>query len=98
MSCFHGYSFVEGHEGAFAVDASAVTFGPGVLFETAEHLRSLGCRRVALFTDRTLAKLPPVDAALASVRAAGLDVTVFDEVHVEPTDVSLRAASDFARG
>lgn len=97
MSCFHGYDFVDGNEAAFAIDASAVTFGPGVLFEAGEHLRALGCRRVALFTDRTLAKLAPVDAALASVRAAGLDVSVYDEVHVEPTDVSLRAGSEFAR-
>ena len=97
MSCFHGYDFVDGNEGAFAIDASAVTFGPGVLFEAGEHLRALGCRRVALFTDGTLAKLPPVEAALASVRAAGIDVSVYDEVHVEPTDVSLRAGSEFAR-
>lgn len=97
MSCFHGYDFALGSEAAFTIDASSVTFGPGVLFEAGEHLRALGCRRVALFTDRTLAHLPPVDAALASVRAAGIDVAVYDEVHVEPTDVSFRAASAFAR-
>ena len=31
------------------------------------------------------------------MRAAGLDVVVYDEVHVEPTDVSFRAAAAFAR-
>ncbi|HEY1694343.1 MAG TPA: hydroxyacid-oxoacid transhydrogenase [Polyangiaceae bacterium] len=98
MTCCHGYALLEGHESAFAVDVSAITFGPGVLFEAGEHLEALGCRRVALFTDARLAKLPPVEHALASVRAAGVDVAVYDEVHVEPTDASFRAASDFARG
>jgi alcohol dehydrogenase class IV len=97
MSCFHGYAPVEGNESAFSVDVSAITFGPGVLYEAGEQLRALGCRRVALFTDATLAKLEPVHAALSSVRAAGLDVTVYDAVHVEPTDASFRAASEFAR-
>jgi hydroxyacid-oxoacid transhydrogenase len=97
VSCCHGYAFTDGHESVFSVDVSAVSFGPGVLFEAGEHLRSLGCRRVALFTDATVVRLPPVEAALASVRAAGLDVAVYDEVHVEPTDASFRAAAAFAR-
>jgi alcohol dehydrogenase class IV len=97
MTCCHGYALTDGQESAFSVDVSAITFGPGVLFEAGEHLRALGCRRVALFTDATVARLPPVEAALASVRAAGLDVALYDEVHVEPTDGSFRAAASFAR-
>jgi alcohol dehydrogenase class IV len=97
MTCCHGYALVDGNESAFSVDLSAITFGPGVLFEAGEQLRSLGCRRVALFTDRTLARLEPVERALASVRAAGLDVASYDEVHVEPTDGSFLAAAAFAR-
>jgi alcohol dehydrogenase class IV len=97
MTCCHGYALTEGHESAFAVDVSAITFGPGVLFEAGEHLAALGCRRVALFTDAGLARLPPVDAALSSVRAAGLDVAVYDEVHVEPTSDSFLQAAAFAR-
>ncbi len=101
MSCFHGYEPVEGSsegERAFSVDASAITFGPGVLAEAGPLLASHGCRRVALFTDPGLRALPPVDAALRSAREAGLDVVVYDAVHVEPTDVSFRAAAEFARG
>ena len=97
MSCCHGYALTDGHESVFSVDVSAITFGPGVLFEAGAELRALGCRRVALFTDATVARLPPVEAALASVRAAGLDVAVYDEVHVEPTDASFLAAAAFAR-
>jgi hydroxyacid-oxoacid transhydrogenase len=51
---------------------------------------------VALFTDATVAGLEPVDVVLRSLRAAGVDVAVYDDVHVEPTDVSFRAATAFA--
>jgi hydroxyacid-oxoacid transhydrogenase len=96
MSCCH-YELVDGNESAFAVDVSAITFGPGVHAEAGEHLRALSCKRVALFTDATLARLEPVDTVLRSLRSAGLDVVVYRDVHVEPTDVSFRAAADFAR-
>jgi hydroxyacid-oxoacid transhydrogenase len=96
MTCCH-YALVPGNESAFSVDPSSIAFGPGVLGETGEHLKALGCKRVALFTDATLLGLEPVAAALQSVRAAGVDVEVYSEVHVEPTDASFRKASEFAR-
>lgn len=96
MSCCH-YALVPGNEAAFAVDLSTVTFGPGVLADVGEHLDALSGRRVAVFTDRTLARLEPVDVVMRALKGAGLDAVVYDEVHVEPTDVSFRAATDFAR-
>jgi alcohol dehydrogenase class IV len=96
MSCCH-YALVPGNEAVFSVDPTAIAFGPGVLAETGEHLRAAGAKRIALFTDPGLAKLEPVDAALRSIRAAGLDVEVYAEVHVEPTDVSFRAGTEFAK-
>jgi alcohol dehydrogenase class IV len=97
MSCFHGYAFTAGGEQAFAIDASAVTFGPGVLGECGALAASLGCKRVALFTDARVAALPPVAAALASLRAAAVDVALFTEVHIEPSDASFLRAAEFAR-
>ena len=96
MTCCH-YALTEGNECAFSVDPSAIAFGHGVLAEAGEHLRGLSCRRVALFTDSTLADLEPVDVVLRSLRAAGLEVAVYKDVHVEPTDVSFRAATEFAQ-
>jgi hydroxyacid-oxoacid transhydrogenase len=86
-----------GHEVAFSVDLSGITFGPGVLAEAGETLASLRCRRVALFTDRTVSRLEAVSVVRTSLEAAGLDVGVYDEVHVEPTNVSFLAAAQFAR-
>ena len=79
------------------MDVSAITFGPGVLAEVGETLAALSCRRVALFTDRTVGRLQALAVARSSLQAAGLDSAVYDEVHVEPTNLSFLAAAQFAR-
>jgi alcohol dehydrogenase class IV len=94
--CHHYYLLAEGNEGAFAIDAASITFGRGVLQEAGEHARTLGMTRVALFTDATMAALPYVAEVRESLRAAGLDVAVFSESRVEPTDQSFLAAAKFA--
>jgi len=102
MACCHGYAFTEGGEAAFSIEAPSVTFGRGALAELGEHLGALAgsasrARRVALFTDRTVAGLWPVDTARRSLAAAGFDVVVYDGVQIEPTNESFLAAAAFAR-
>jgi alcohol dehydrogenase class IV len=97
MACCHGYALVPGHETAFSVDVSAITFGAGALGEAGDHLRALGARRVALFTDPVLAKLEHPGVVARSLKDAGLDVAIYDDVRVEPTDASFLAAAAFAR-
>ena len=96
MGCCHYYAISEGHESAFAVDISSIVFGAGVLSEAGEHARVLGMKRTALFTDKRVGALAHVADCLASLRSAGVDVAVYDEVKVEPTDESFRAAARFA--
>ena len=98
MSCWHAYATDPGgpNESAFAIDASRIVFGRGVLVETGAHARALGCRRVALFTDGTVGRLEHVAVARRSLVEAGIDVAVYDEVRVEPTDASFQAAARFA--
>jgi len=97
VACCLGYELTEGGDAAFAIDASRLVFGRGALAEVGEHVRALGARRIALFTDRTLARLPAVETARRSLAAAGLDAALYDEVRIEPTDGSFRAAAEFAR-
>jgi hydroxyacid-oxoacid transhydrogenase len=97
MACCHPTTADLGHEMAFAVDFSGLTFGPGVLAEAGETLAALGSSRVALFTDATVGKLQAVSTARTSLRAAGLDVSVYDAVRVEPTHLSFLAAAEWAR-
>ncbi len=84
-----------GHETSFAIEAPRIIFGRGALLELGDQARALGLRRVALFTDRRLAQGPHVQKAREALKA--LDVAVFDEVAVEPTDQSFQAAARFAR-
>ena len=96
MACCHYFAPSDGGDEAFSVEAATVTFGPGALAEAGDHAAALGMRRIALMTDRTLVGLPPVATVRRSLADAGLDVVVYDEVRVEPTDESFKAAARFA--
>jgi hydroxyacid-oxoacid transhydrogenase len=95
MVCCH-YVPIEGGESAFSVDRNPITFGRGTLGEVGPWARALGLSRVAVMTDPRVAALELFERPLSSLREAGVDVAVFDQVRVEPTDESFRAATDFA--
>ena len=94
--CQHHYRASLGGEAAFSIDPSSVVFGRGSLAELGEHARAFGLRRVGLFTDRRIRALPFFEVAERALRGAGIDVAVFDGVHVEPTEASLEEAARFA--
>ena len=98
MACAHGFLADAGGDAAFAIDASNMVFGRGALGEVGDHVRASApsSRRVALFTDRVVGALEHVAIARRSLEAAGLDVAVYDQVVVEPTDASFLAAAKFA--
>jgi hydroxyacid-oxoacid transhydrogenase len=95
MVCCH-YVSVEGGESAFSVDRNPITFGRGTLADVGPWAASLGLSRVAVLTDPRVVALEPFERALSSLREANVDVALFDEVKVEPTDESFRAATEFA--
>jgi alcohol dehydrogenase class IV len=97
MSCCHYFQPTDGGDTAFSVDSSAVTFGHGALDEVGDHARALGLRRVALFTDRQVGGLEHAARVQAALRAAGVDVGLFDEVRIEPSDRSFLHAARFFR-
>lgn len=96
---YYGLEGVAGHEGdaAFSVEVNHFTFGPGCLREAGSHARSLGMHRVALYTDKQVRDLPYVATVKRSLEAAGIDVAIYWECEVEPTDRSFKAASAFAQ-
>ena len=83
-------------ETAFTMDTSSIKFGAGVTREVGHDLRQLGARRVMVVTDPNLAHREPVAATLEALRAVGIDAVMFDQVRVEPTDVSFKEAIRFA--
>ena len=84
------------HETILEVEAPRIKFGRGAIAEVGAEAAALGLRRVALFTDRHVAKLALLERARASLRAAGIDVAEYDGVRIEPTDTSFREAAAFA--
>jgi hydroxyacid-oxoacid transhydrogenase len=98
MACCHAdFALVEGSDRGFTLGMPTFTFGSGVLAEAGDNAVELGLRRVALFTDRRLATGPHVAKVKDSLAAAHVDTIVYDEVSIEPTDVSLQSATQFAR-
>ena len=97
MPCCHvDFAFTETSDKAFTVGMPTFTFGAGCLAEAGEQARELSLNRVALFTDRGLVGSPHVATVRSSLKAAGVDAVVYDEVVVEPTTASFKAAAKFA--
>lgn len=96
MSCCHYYAPDDGGDCAFSVDLSSITFGAGCLAEAGDAAAALGLKRVAVFTDKTVGTLAHPSRVIESLRAAGVDFALYDEVKVEPTDHSFQAAARFA--
>ena len=83
-------------ETAFTMDTSSIKYGVGVTREIGFDMQQLGAKRVLVVTDPNVAKLEPVGITVQSLREAGLDVVVFDQTRVEPTDTSFKEAIKFA--
>jgi len=94
--CHHYFAPTDDGDRAFTIDASTLTFGAGCLREAGDQARALGLKRVAIYTDAGVRKLPPLATVTASLKAAGVDYAIYDEVRVEPTDASFKGAAQFA--
>ena len=90
------YPLEPGKENVFVVQTTPIKYGPGCVAELGAEAKAMGLARVALFTDRQVLDLAPAQAAIRSLQAAGVDVTVYDRTEVEPTDTSFQEAADFA--
>ena len=83
-------------ETAFSIDTSSIKYGAGVTREAGYEMRRMGARRVMVVTDPRLSASDPVSTVLASLKGEGVEAVLYDEVRVEPTDVSFKEAIVFA--
>ncbi len=84
-------------ETVFTWGAPPIKFGVGAVDELAFDLGQLGVERVLIVTDAGVAAAGIPERVQHIVQEAGLKAEIFDGVHVEPTDESLRQAADYAR-
>ena len=85
-----------GLETVFTMDTSSIKYGPGVTEEVGADMKDLGAHRVMVVTDRYLADKEPVSLTLEALRREGIDAVLYDQVRIEPTDLSFKEAIQFA--
>jgi hydroxyacid-oxoacid transhydrogenase len=72
-------------------------FGIGAMEELGYELKVLGVKKVLLVVDRHLWDVGLVDKAKALIEDERIQLSVYDEIHIEPTDVSMRQAISVAQ-
>ena len=82
---------------AYEIATSNIRFGPGTTQEVGMDLKDWGLKRVLVLTDPNLRTQTPVQTALAAIAEAGVEYALFDQVRVEPTDASFKAAIAYAQ-
>ncbi len=85
-------------ESVFTWSGPALKFGVGAVDEIGHDVAALGATRVLVLTDPGVAASGVPRRVVEHLRAAGLEAELFADVHVEPTDASVLAAVDAARG
>ena len=84
-------------ESVFTYGAPQLKFGSGASDEIGFDLSGLGVRRVLVLTDPGVAATGHPQRVAEQMAQFGIEAQVYDGVHVEPTDVSLTAAVEWAR-
>ncbi|WP_308164237.1 hydroxyacid-oxoacid transhydrogenase [Nonomuraea sediminis] len=84
-------------ESVFTYGAPALKFGPGASAEVGYDLSQYGVRRALVVTDPGVAATGHPHRIAAQLAGYGIEAAVFDRVHVEPTDDSMREAIEHAR-
>ena len=96
MSFSSYFTNKKGGDRIFSVEAPKIKFGRGSLTEIGDDATALGMTRVAVFTDPKVAQMEPVSIVVESLKSKGMDAVVYDQVAVEPTDISFKQGSKFA--
>src|SRR5512133_952409 len=86
-------TFPGGSETVFTYGAPQLKFGTGASDEIGYDLAQDGARRVLVVTDPGVAATGVPARVADAMRRYGIEALVYDGVHVEPTDDSLRAAA-----
>ena len=96
MSFSDYFTHKPGGDRVFSVEAPKIKFGRGSLQEVGDDAKALGMSRVAIYTDPRVGQLEHVSKVVESLKSQGLDAVVYDQVAVEPTDISFKQGSQFA--
>ena len=85
-------------ESLFTYAAPRLKFGPGAIAEIGHDVAALGARSVLVVTDPQLAATGHPERVAEALRLSDLTAQVQDSAAVEPSDASLAAAVERAKG
>jgi hydroxyacid-oxoacid transhydrogenase len=85
------------YEKVFLMDSSSIKFGFGATSEIGSDMSSLGAKRVMVLVDPNLSNSQVTDTAVNALRKEGIDPILYDQITIEPTDVSFKNAIEFAQ-
>jgi len=83
-------------ESVIPLTMAKLRFGAGATEELGYELKATGANKVLLVTDRHLWESGLVDKVKAIIEDEGIQLAIYDGVHVEPTDASLKHAIETA--
>lgn len=85
------------YESMFTIEATPVKFGAGAALDAGWEMKRLGGQRLFVVIDPEVQRLGIADPVLASLKAVGLDLTVYADVETEPSIEALSRAVEAAR-
>ncbi len=83
-------------ENTLTMDTSSIKYGFGATREVGYDMKTLGAGRVMVITDPNLVESTTVSITLKALRSENLDAVLYDQVAIEPTDLSFKKAIEFA--
>jgi len=84
-------------ESIINVSSANIKYGFGATREVGFDMKELGATRIMVVTDRNMVKKKPVQVTLKALEDEGLKAVLYEDTHIEPTDISLKEAIDFAK-
>ncbi len=78
------------------MSSASIKYGFGATREVGFDMKELGAKRVMVVTDPRLTQEEPVVVTLAALQEQQIDAVLYNNVHIEPTDQSLKDAIHFA--
>ena len=83
-------------ESILRMSSSNIKFGFGATKEIGFEMKDLGAKKVMVVTDRTLAEKEVVKVVIKALQDEGIETVLYRDTRIEPTDVSMLEAIDFA--
>ena len=80
----------------YTLDTSSIKVGPGATCEVGYDMNQFGAKPVMVLVDPSLADSEPAQVVCQALNAQGIDAVLYNQIHIEPTDTSFKAAITFA--